>query len=224
MIALVAGCATAPHKSPDAAFQRLSSQYQELKFGANPLEAVALGLHRYDGKFGDYSASALQNQTARLMEMHEHLKHFPESKLSAPWRHDIQLLRHDAAKSLWYLNQIRAPYVNPMTYAGALDVSIYIKRDFAPLKDRTRFMTRILERTPELFAAARANLESQLPRPFVETAISIADGTADFLEKDIMRDVSAVAEPKILEAFRHANTRAVTELRQYASWLNSTLL
>lgn len=224
MIALVAGCATAPHKSPDAAFQRLSSQYLELRFGANPLEAVALGLHQYDGKFGDYSASALENQTARLMEIHEHLKQFPESKLSTPLQHDLQLLRHDAAKALWSLRQIRAPYVNPMTYAGALDISIYIKRDFAPLKDRTRFMTRILECAPALFTAARANLESQLPRPFVETAISIADGTADFLEKDVMRDVSAVADTKVLEAFRQANTRAVMELRQYAAWLKSERL
>jgi len=33
---------------------------------------------------------------------------------------------------------------NPMTYAGVLDVNIYIKRDFAPLENRVRSITAIL--------------------------------------------------------------------------------
>jgi glutaminase len=38
---------------------------------------------------------------------------------------------------------------NPMTYAGALDVSPYIKRDFAPLDQRVRGIIAILNQAPQ---------------------------------------------------------------------------
>jgi uncharacterized protein (DUF885 family) len=111
-----------------------------------------------------------------------------------------------------------------MTYAGALDVSIYIKRDFAPLKDRVRFMTQTLEHAQEVFAAARANLEPVLPKPFVETAISVAEGTASFLEKDVSNEAAKVSDLATKAAFDAVNVRAVAELRRYAGWLKTERL
>ena len=69
---------------------------------------------------------------------------------------------------------------NPMTYAGALDVNIYIKRDFAPLEDRLRSVIAILNQAPQIISAARANLAESLPQPQVETAIEQASGRGRF--------------------------------------------
>jgi len=76
--------------------------------------------------------------------------------------------------------------LNPMTYAGVLDVNIYIKRNFAPLKDRVRSITAILNQAPNVMAAARSNLAESLPRPQTETAIDEANGAVDFLSKDLV--------------------------------------
>lgn len=222
---LLSGCTTtAPHKSPDAALDRLTDDYLKHKFALSPLEAVALGLHDYDGHFGDYSRSAIDNQVARLREFQSHLNSFPEAKLTPEARLDLNLLRHDADKTLWAIERTRAPFINPMTYAGALDISIYIKRDFAPLKDRVRFMAQVLQHAPELFAAARANLDPVLPKPFVETAISVADGTASFLEKDVANEVAKVSDLQAKASFDEANARAVGELRRFAEWLRAERL
>lgn len=222
---LVAGCGNPQvHKSPEAAFQRLADDYFRLKYAASPLEAVALGLHNYDGHFGDYSRSALDNQIARLREIHQHLRAFPTNKLSAASRLDLELLRQDSTLKLLQFDRFRAPFINPMLYAGALDVSIYIKRDFAPLKDRVRFMTQTLEHAQELFAAARANLEPELPRPFIETAIAIAEGSASFLQKDVSGEVAKVSDMATRAAFDAVNGRAVDELHQFAAWLKSERL
>ena len=51
-----------------------------------------------------------------------------------------------------------------MTYADAIDVNIYIKRDFAPLPDRVRSIISILNQAPNVMAAARTNLDESLPR------------------------------------------------------------
>lgn len=204
--------------------RQLGEDYLALRFATSPLEATALGLHEYDGRFGDYSASAFENQLARLREFEARLRTFPETGLKATSRDDLQLLRHDVAKSIWSLAAVRAPYRNPMTYAGALDVSIYIKRNFAPLPDRFRSMTRVLEHAPALFAAARANLDPVLPRPFVETAVSIAEGTADFLAKDVAGEAAKLPEGDAKSGFQAASARAVAELRSFAAWLTAERL
>jgi hypothetical protein len=51
-----------------------------------------------------------------------------------------------------------------MTYAGALDVNIYIKRNFAPLEERVRSVVAILNQAPQIMSAAQANLAESLPR------------------------------------------------------------
>ena len=75
---------------------------------------------------------------------------------------------------------------NPMTYARAIDVNIYIKRDFKPLEDRVRGIVTIEDQTPNIMIAAKTNLADVLPKPYVELAIQIAHGSADFLRKDLV--------------------------------------
>jgi len=51
-----------------------------------------------------------------------------------------------------------------MTYAGALNVNIYIKRDFAPLAQRVASIVTILNQASNIFSGARANLAGDLPK------------------------------------------------------------
>ncbi len=74
-----------------------------------------------------------------------------------------------------------------MVYAGALDLNIYIKRDFKPLEDRVRDIVMIEDQAANIMTAAKTNLAPVLPKPYVELAIQIANGSADFLEKDWSR-------------------------------------
>ena len=113
---------------------------------------------------------------------------------------------------------------NPMTYAGALDVNIYIKRDFAPLEDRVRSVIAILNQAPQIMSAARANLVESLPRPQVETAIEEAEGTADFLGKDLVAALKDVTNESLMAEFNAANQRAIDEVRGYAAYLKEQKL
>src|SRR5207237_9308334 len=75
---------------------------------------------------------------------------------------------------------------NPMVYARAADVNVYIKRNFAPLEDRVRSLVAIESQIPNILIAARTNLNDVIPKPYVELAIQIAKGSADFLKKDLV--------------------------------------
>ncbi len=106
-----------------------------------------------------------------------------------------------------------------MTYAGALDVSPYIKRDFAPLEQRVRGIIAILKQAPQVTAAGRANLGEALPKPWVETAIEIGDGSADFLEKDLVEALKEVQDPALRAEFTAADQRAAWEMREFVKYL-----
>ena len=109
--------------------------------------------------------------------------------------------------------------MNPMTYAGVLDVNIYVKRDFAPLPDRIRSIIAVLNQASNIIAAAKANLADSLPRPFIETAIEVADGSADFLKKDLVDALKEVKDAQLMAEFQSADQRAISEMLGYSDYL-----
>ena len=189
---LLAGCtrpAPAPRSSTpgaEAAFARLADEYLAGYLAWRPQTGTYLGLHEYDGKVTDYSQASLHAELARLKSFDHRLGQMDGHQLSPQAFYDYRILRSAIKREIFSFNEMRIYSHNPMTYAGALDVSIYIKRNFAPLEDRVRSIIAILNQAPQIMAAARANLADSLPHPQVETAIEEADGTADFLAKDLV--------------------------------------
>ena len=113
---------------------------------------------------------------------------------------------------------------NPMSYADVLDVNIYIKRNFAPLEQRVRSIIAIEEQAPKVMEAARRNLAGSLAKPFVETAIEVAKGAADFLSKDLVEALKGLKNESLRAEFDMVNNRAVSELKSYAAYLEKEKL
>jgi uncharacterized protein (DUF885 family) len=113
---------------------------------------------------------------------------------------------------------------NPMTYAGIMDVNIYIKRNFAPLEERLKSLIAIENETPTIFAAAKSNLADSLPEPYIKTAIQIANGSADFLENDLIIALKEVKNDSLMTSFETANKKAISELKAFAEYLEKEKL
>src|SRR5205814_665630 len=107
----------------------------------------------------------------------------------------------------------------PMDYSPAADVNVYIKRNFAPLEDRVRSLVAIESQIPNILIAARTNLSDVLPKPYVELAIQIAKGSADFLKKDLVAAIGNLKDEQLRGAFHEANRKAANALTDYAAWL-----
>ncbi len=230
LIVLLAGCtqpAPAPHSSTheaDAAFNRLADDYIAGYLAWRPQNGTSLGLHEYDGKVTDYSQASLAAELARLKAFEPRLGQLNISQLSPQAFYDYRILRSSIQREIFGFEQMRIYSDNPMTYAGALDVNIYIKRDFAPLEERVRSVVAILNQAPQIMAAARANLAESLPRPQVETAIEEADGTADFLGKDLVAALKDVKNEVLMTGFNAANQRAIGEMRGFVTYLKEQKL
>jgi len=206
-------------QTEDAEYEAVAEEYIKTYLAAHPLQGTALGLHEYDGKISDYSRLALDAELNRLQRFDDRLSKFDATKLSPRQSIDLRILQTAVKKDLFELQDMSMFERNPMVYARAADVNTYIKRNFAPLEDRIRSLIAIESQIPNILIAARTNLNEKLPKPFVELAIQIARGSADFLKKDLVAAISGLKDEQLRSAFQEANRKAASALNDYAAWL-----
>jgi uncharacterized protein (DUF885 family) len=206
-------------QTADAEYEAVAEEYIKGHLAARPLQGTALGLHEYDGKITDYSRLALDAELSRLRRFDDRLTKFDPSKLSPRQALDLRILQAAVKKELFQMQDMSVFERNPMVYARAADVNIYVQRNFAPLEDRVRSLVAIESQVPNILIAARTNLNEVLPKPYVELAIQIARGSSDFLKKNLVAAVAGLKDEQIRVAFQESNRKAASALSDYAAWL-----
>jgi uncharacterized protein (DUF885 family) len=218
-VAIALPSATFAAQTQDAEYEAVAEEYVKTYLAAHPLQGTALGLHEYDGKISDYSRLALDAELSRLRRFDDRLAKFDPAKLGQRQSIDLRILQAAVKHDLFEMQDMAVFERNPMVYARAGDVNVYIKRNFAPLEDRVRSLVAIESQIPNILIAARTNLDEKLPKPFVQLAIQIARGSADFLKRDLVAAVSGLKDQQLHVAFQAANRKATTALSDYARWL-----
>ena len=208
----------------DKAFQQVADEFLQGYLNWRPQAAVALGFHEYDGKIADFSKVSLDAESKRLKDYDQKLAVIDTTSLSPKMFYDYRILRMAIKAELFNFEDLKVYSHNPMTYAGLLDVNLYIKRNYAPLEQRLRSIISAEKKTPSIVAAAAANLEDSLPKPYIETAIAIAGGTVDFLKGDLLVALKDVKNDSLMSQFKMANDSAISSLRNFISWLQKEKL
>src|SRR5207248_9844639 len=149
-------------QTQDAEYEAVAEEYIKTYLAAHPLQGTALGLHEYDGKISDYSRLALDAELSRLRRFDDRLGKFDLTKLSPRQSIDLRILQAAVKRDLFEMQEMSTFERNPMVYAGAADVNVYIKRNFAPLEDRVRSLVAIESQIPNILIAARTSLNEKL--------------------------------------------------------------
>jgi len=178
-----------------------------------------VGDHAYDGKVGDLSATAIKTRIAEIDRQLQELE--DQAGLASDQDVDRRAMMAQLRAQRFELADLKEPFQNPLFYAGwgtELDISSYVKRAYAPLRQRLAALRRHLEGYPGVFEAARSNLEPSLARPHLEIAIEAVEGFRDYLA----RDVTAMAhdDPQTLAAI----DQAIPQLNAFAAFLRERLL
>ena len=182
-------------QTPDQEYEAVAEDFIKGYFAARPLLGTSIGMHEYDGKITDYSRLALDAELFRLKKYEDRLQKFELTKLSQRQSIDLRILQAGIRKEIFQREAMAVFERDPMVYARAADVNIYIKRNFAPLEDRVHSIIAIESQVPNILIAAKTNLEAVLPKPKVELAIQIAKGSADFLRKNVVEAVASSRLP-----------------------------
>jgi uncharacterized protein (DUF885 family) len=209
---------------PDVELDTVADEFIRGYLAARPLHATDLGFHEYDGRISEYTRLAIDAELARLKRFDERLKKFDVARLGPRAAIDLRLLQTAIRKELFLAQDMSIYEQNPMTYASALDVNVYVKRKYAPIEDRVRSIIVVENQAPNIMIAAKTNLADVLPKPYVELAIQNARGAAEFLKKNLVEAVSDLKDESLRATLLQSNRRAATALSDYAAWLEKEKL
>ncbi|TMI79193.1 MAG: DUF885 domain-containing protein [Bacillati bacterium ANGP1] len=217
--------AEVPHDplTPSEHLARLAEGYLTSLYDTYPTTAASLGLHDYDGRIPDIRDVARAGRVAALRAFRTQLAGIPPQLLDVEDAHDHTLLSLALDEELFELEQLREFERNPMAFSGPLDVSGYIKRNYAPLPRRVVALCEHLRQVPDYLAAAREALREPVPLPFLETALEVYAGTVLFQEEDLVRAVRPVGPGPLWTAFERANTEAIAALRRFTAYLEAEI-
>ena len=208
----------------DAKFSQLAEEYLKGYLAWRPATGVYLGLHEYDGKVTDYSKASIDKETLRLKDFLQKLEAIDSTSLNKINYYDWQTLKSSIKNELFNIVELGSYHKNPMNYAYALDINIYVKRNFAPLEQRVKDIIAIEKNAPELYKNAQLNLDDSLALPHIQLAIDIAKGNISFLTNDVPIALKDVKNDSLMLAFKAANKTATDAINQYIEFLQKNKL
>lgn len=188
------------------------------------MHATALGSHEFDGRITEFTRLAIDAELSRLRRFDDRLKKFDLTKLNSRSAIDLRLLQTAIKRELFFIQDLGMYEHNPMIYARALDVNVFVKRKYAPIEDRVRSLITVENQAANVVIAAKTNLVEVLPKPHVELAIQIARGASEFLKKDLVDGLADLKDESLHAIFAQSNRRAAAALADYAAWLEKERL
>jgi uncharacterized protein (DUF885 family) len=185
-----------------------------------PTTGMRLGLHLYDGRADDFSPEAIDAWMRALGVWERRLAALDDAALSPQERLDAALLRQtiDAERFRWEVWRDHAR--NPIAATDALDVTPYLKRDYAPWPERLRALTAYLEDVPRALDVARRHLRDPLARPLLETATEVCAGYLSFYEGTLPAYAQRAGGERERRRFADAAAAATGAIRGYLAFLD----
>lgn len=210
--------------SGDEAFLKLSEEYITKSLEWNPQSGVSLGLHEYDGKLGDFSKLNIDKRVTALKKFDQEFSAIDSTTLSKRNYYDWKIIKSNVKNELFSFEDLKPFTKNPMVYAGAIDVNIYIQRNFAPIEQQIKSIIAIEKEAPNFFKNAKANLQDSLALPHIKLAIDIARGSASFLGKDLLVALKNVKNDSLMKSFNETNQKAIAAINDFAAFLEKEKL
>jgi uncharacterized protein (DUF885 family) len=216
----------AAHGDTNATFEALGKRYLD-EFGRyTPVNATALGDHRYDGDLDDLGAAGRAKTLAWHESLLADLRRIDRSKLSRENQVDAAVLDNQLRYAIWTEQQFRDWSWDPLVYTQLAGQALYglLARDFAPLPDRLRSLTARLEKLPRLLEQERANLvPERVPAIFAETAVKQNPGVLSLVDELAVPGMGSLPEADQAR-LKSAIETARAAVRLHQQWLETELV
>ncbi|MFL6233912.1 MAG: DUF885 family protein, partial [Thermoanaerobaculia bacterium] len=192
-------------------------------FERHPTFAAGAGRHEFDGRLPDWSAEGLAAEAAWLKAERARAAEFDPATLDERRAFEREMLEVVIDSDLFWLEMAEWPRRNPMYYAGPVDPSLYLTRDYAPLPQRMRAFIDYARAVPGAAAQVRANLATPMPRSHAELGEMTFGGLAGYLETDVPPLFAAVEDAALQEDLRTAIGDAARALRDLGAWFHEQI-
>jgi uncharacterized protein (DUF885 family) len=198
-------------KGPSAASQawdKLTAGFIQSYFAARPFFAAQSGRHEFDGQLPDLSNHGIRREIARLHDQRDQIAAVDPKTLQPRERFDREYLLAVSDRELFWMEKAKFPFSNPAWYIDRIDPDMYLNRDYAPLEVRMKAYIKYARGIPKMANDIKANLQSPLPKTYVELAIAQFGGLADFYSKNVAATFASVNDPDLQKQLTEADTAA----------------
>jgi uncharacterized protein (DUF885 family) len=199
--------------------QHLIQQYWDFY----PTAGSRIGRHEYDGQLPDLSPRHTRRRIEELRHGLAQLSGISPGNLEPQQQLSYGLLELFLKRELFTLEEVRPLENNPMRQVGYLNVGGYVRRNYAPLADRLRSATQVLQQVPDFLKVLENYLAPELGRPILEMSIESYQGMARFYRVDLAQAVAGFSDEEVLRHFNQAREGAAAALDQFVETLRDRL-
>jgi uncharacterized protein (DUF885 family) len=208
--------------SEDQKLAAFFKNYLDEHFRQQPLDATALGDHRFDALLDDISPQAREGWLSLTRKTLKELpKQVDYKRLTRDGQIDFEIFQHELETGVWMTENTHPFQEDPRTYGNYINDGVYLLLTHSTLPKETNIsncLARMAE-IPKIIAAAKATL-THPPKPILETAIRQNRGSISFFQKDIF---DLAGETQQLDKLKAAATGVATQLEDYQKFLESDL-
>ena len=143
-----------------AAFELLSERLIKDHWDFYPTAGSRIGRHEYDGRLPDLSPAQNTRREGELRRSLTELRALDADRLDESGQMSYRMMELFLRRELFIFNDLKPLENNPMRHTGYLNVSGYIRRDYAPLEDRLRSAASAMRQAPDFLDILDKALES----------------------------------------------------------------
>ncbi len=206
-------------ESSAQAWDTLVAEYIEQAFVRDPGFAVSQGRHEFDGQVADLSEAGIRLAIEQLTQQRARALAIAPEALDPVRAFEREYLIANADGNLFWLSRVREHTRNPLFYASAVDPSVYVTRDYAPLDQRLKACIALLRAVPGVLRSMRENLALPLPRTYLAVGTQVYGGLIAYLEKDVPALFAASGDEALKRELAEVSTRAVAALKEAVAFL-----
>ena len=203
----------------DELFQQLSQKLIKEHWDFYPTAGSRIGKHEYDGRLPDLSPSQNARREGELRRGLTELRRLDADSLDDTGRLSYRMMELFLRRELFIFNDLKPLENNPMRHSGYLNVSGYIRRDYAPLEDRLRSATSAMRQAPEFLDVLDRALSDKLSCHVVDMSVESYSGMARFYRVDLADAAKGVTDSEILGEFDRARESAAAALDRFVERL-----
>ena len=202
-------------------FQELSKKLIKEYWDFYPTNGSRIGQHEYDGNLPDLSPYQTSRRERELQRGIAELHSIDVNNLNVQSRMGYQMMELFLRRELFVSKDLKPLENNPMRLVGHLNVSGYIRRNYAPLEDRLRSATKIMTQAPDFLDVLNRRLIDNLSSHVMDMSSESYSGMARFYRVDLADATKRIKDSEIITGFDNARMKAATELDKFANRLKA---
>jgi hypothetical protein len=200
-----------------ARWDALATHFVELTLARDPGFAASQGRHEHDGEIVDLSRAAVEDWDRQLRVLRGEVLTSKGLDDTRAFEREYLLAVIDG--ELFGDEVARDHIESPMPHANAVDPTVYLTREYAPLDTRMQAYIRHLRAIPRAIDTMLATLEAPMPQTFAQLGLQMFGGLVPYLRDDVPPLFASVADATLQEQLRSATALALPAIERAVAWL-----